>query len=307
MELMERNRGVSDGQGASESGRERVRGDRSLPLLRADCGNCFGLCCVALSFQASADFAIDKDAGEPCPNLQRDFRCGVHTRLREEGFKGCTVYDCFGAGQRVAQVTFGGRNWRAAPESAGQMFAAFGVMRQLHELLWYLTLALTMVPAGPLHDELAQAVEETDELARQDAIGLGELLVQPGVAAHRDRVSSMLARVSDLARTDARRGRPKRNGAAKKARPGADLVGANLRDADLTGADLRGAYLIAADLTGADLRSADLIGADLRDADLSGADLSATLFLTQPQVNASRGDAATKLPPSLSRPGRWTG
>ena len=108
-------------------------------------------------------------------------------------------------------------------------------------------------------------------------------------------------------RTDARRGRPKPTGPAKKARPGADLVGAALRNADLTGANLRGAYLIAADLTGADLRCADLIGADLRDADLSGADLSSTLFLTQPQVSAARGDAATKLPPSLARPGHWTG
>ena len=297
---------MSDGQGASERGRAGVRGDRSLPLLRADCGHCFGLCCVALSFRASADFAIDKNAGEPCPNLGRDFRCGIHTRLRGDGFKGCTVYDCLGAGQRVAQVTFGGRSWREAPETAGQMFAVFGVMRQLHELLWYLTLALPMVPVGPLHDELGRAIEETDELARQDAVGLSEL-GDRGVAAYRDRISSMLSRVSELVRTEARRGRPKPTGPAKKAHPGADLFGAALRNVDLTGVDLRGAYLIAADLTGADLRSADLIGADLRDAELSGADLSSTLFLTQPQVSAARGDAATKLPPALTRPGHWTG
>lgn len=29
--------------------------------LRADCGNCFGLCCVALPFAATTDFAIDKE------------------------------------------------------------------------------------------------------------------------------------------------------------------------------------------------------------------------------------------------------
>ena len=265
------------------------------------------MCCVALSFQASADFAIDKDAGEPCPNLRPDFRCGIHTRLREDGFKGCTVYDCFGAGQRVAQVTYSGRSWREAPETAGQMFAVFGVMRQLHELLWYLTLALPMAPAGALQGDIERAIEETEELAGQGGLALAALLEGTGVADHRARVSSVLSRVSDLVRTDARVGRPKPAGPAKKARPGADLVGAALRNADLTGANLRGAYLIAADLTGADLRSADLIGADLRDADLSGADLSSTLFLTQPQVNAARGDAATKLPPSLARPGHWTG
>ena len=54
---------------------------------------------------------------------------------------------------------------------------------------------------------------------------------------------------------------------------GANLRGADLREADLYGADLRGAYLREADLYGADLREADLYGADLRGADLYGADL----------------------------------
>ncbi|EKH5613044.1 pentapeptide repeat-containing protein [Salmonella enterica] len=54
---------------------------------------------------------------------------------------------------------------------------------------------------------------------------------------------------------------------------GANLRGANLRDADLRGADLRGANLRDADLRGADLRDADLRGADLRGADLRDADL----------------------------------
>ena len=66
--------------------------------LRADCERCFGLCCVAPAFSASADFAIDKPAGHPCPHLRPDFRCGIHTDLRGRGFRGCAVYDCFGAG-----------------------------------------------------------------------------------------------------------------------------------------------------------------------------------------------------------------
>jgi hypothetical protein len=115
--------------------------------LRADCERCFALCCVAPAFSASADFAISKPAGQPCPNLQPDFRCSIHDRLRPRGFGGCTAYDCFGAGQQVAQVTFGGRDWRQAPEIAAQMFDVFGIVRQLHELLWYLTEALTLPPA----------------------------------------------------------------------------------------------------------------------------------------------------------------
>ena len=130
--------------------------------LQADCGSCFGLCCVALPFAASADFAIDKDAGQPCPNLRTDFRCGIHTDLRHEGFSGCTVFDCFGAGQKVSQVTFGGRDWRQAPGTARQMFDVFPVMRQLHELLWYLTEALTLPAARPVHADLRRALDETE-------------------------------------------------------------------------------------------------------------------------------------------------
>ena len=96
--------------------------DRGRLSLRADCERCFGLCCVAPAFSASADFAIDKDAGQACPHLQSDFRCGIHAHLRQRGFPGCTAYDCFGAGQKVAQVTFAGRDWREAPATAQQMF-----------------------------------------------------------------------------------------------------------------------------------------------------------------------------------------
>jgi hypothetical protein len=56
--------------------------------LLADCSSCFGLCCVAPVFSASADFAIDKAAGQPCPNLQPDSRCAIHSRLRQNGFPG---------------------------------------------------------------------------------------------------------------------------------------------------------------------------------------------------------------------------
>jgi hypothetical protein len=52
--------------------------------LRADCEQCFGLCCVVPAFAASADFAIDKDAGQPCPHLSEDFRCGIHAQLRQQ-------------------------------------------------------------------------------------------------------------------------------------------------------------------------------------------------------------------------------
>ncbi|MFF4345867.1 pentapeptide repeat-containing protein [Streptomyces sp. NPDC001530] len=274
--------------------------DRRLEL-RGDCGSCFGLCCVALPFARSADFALDKDAGKPCPNLETDFRCGIHTRLRQKGFTGCTVYDCFGAGQKVSQVTFGGEDWRSGSrERARQMFDVFPVVRQLHELLWYLNEALTLPAARSVHADVRRALDTTDRLTRQTPEELAKL----DVAAHRQDVNVLLLRTSELVRAGAagrgKKGRP-------KDRRGADLMGARLKGADLRGANLRGAYLIAADLTGADLRDADLIGADLRDTDLTDADLTGAFFLTQPQLNAARGSAGTRLPESVSRPGHWAG
>ncbi len=263
--------------------------------LRGDCGSCFGLCCVALPFAASADFAVDKPAGMPCHNLQGDHRCGIHDRLRQQGFTGCTVYDCFGAGQKVSQLTFGGQDWRTgSPEHARRMFDVFPVVRQLHELLWYLTEALTLPAARPLHAELRRILHKTEELTGQSPQELQTL----DVAAHRQEVNVLLLKTSELARAGV--------GGRKKNRRGADLMGARLKGADLRGANLRGAYLIAADLTGADLRGADLIGADLRDADLTDADLTGAFFLTQPQVNAARGSAGTRLPGSVTRPVHWT-
>jgi uncharacterized protein YjbI with pentapeptide repeats len=261
--------------------------------LRADCAHCFALCCVALPFAASADFAITKSAGEPCTHLQADFRCGIHDRLRERGFPGCTAYDCFGAGQKVSQVTFGGRDWRTAPQTATQMFAAFPVVRQLHELLWYVTEALVRPAADSLEVALREALDATEHLTR---LPPDELLALD-VAAHRQSVNTLLLAASELVRAE--------GGRAAAQHRGADLMGARLRGADLRGADLRGAYLIGADLRGADLRLADLIGADLRGADLSGADLTGSLFLTQFQLAAAKGDALTKVGPPLTRPAHW--
>jgi uncharacterized protein YjbI with pentapeptide repeats len=267
--------------------------DRRRLGLRADCERCFALCCVAPAFSASTDFAIDKAAGRACPNLRSDFRCGIHRNLRQRGFPGCSAYDCFGAGQKVAQVTFGGRDWRRAPGTSRRMFEVFAIMRQLHELLWYLAEALTLRPARPLHGELRAALDDTEGLTRRGA----EAVLELEVAAHGRDVDALLLRASELVRGEAKRRRIDR--------PGADLVGADLRRADLSRANLRRTCLIGADLRGASLRLADLIGADLRAANLAGADLRGALFMTQTQLDAAKGDAGTRPPASLARPTHW--
>lgn len=260
--------------------------------LRADCANCAGLCCVALAFTSPADFAITKPAGEPCPNLAPDLRCTIHAELRERGFPGCAAYDCFGAGQRVTQVTFGARSWRTHPEIAADMFAALPIARELHEMLWYLADARARPECVPIAGALDAAARRIDSLAGAGA----DDLLRTDVEAERAAIRPVLRQASGLVRggrTDARQ------------LAGADLMGARLRGTDLRAADLRGAYLIGAELRGADLNEADLIGADLRDADLRGADLGTALFVTQAQVAATRGDPATTLPPRVERPPHW--
>jgi len=266
--------------------------------LRADCESCVGLCCVVPAFIASADFAINKPAGHACPNLRTDFRCGIHTRLRQEGFRGCTVYDCFGAGQKVSQVTFGGQDWRQEDRTASvsprgqQMFEVFPVMRDLHELLWYVSEALTLQAARPLHGQLRSALEETERLSNLNP----EALLELDVAAHRREVNELLLAASELVRAEVNK---------KKDLRGADLIGADLNGAKLRGAGLRGVHLIGADLRGADLRMADLTGADLRGADIRGADLTGSIFLLQSQLDAAKGDPGTRLPPSFTHPAHW--
>ncbi|MDN4614074.1 pentapeptide repeat-containing protein [Leifsonia sp. F6_8S_P_1B] len=274
--------------------------------LTADCSRCAGLCCVALAFAKSADFAFDKAAGEECVNLDDGFRCRIHPRLRDRGFKGCTVFDCFGAGQHVTQSLYGGATWRDGAEVRDGMFAVFPIVRQLHELLFYLREALTMPAAASLHPALRQA--EREVLAASEAEPA--LILALDIEELRAPAAALLRDAARLTR-ETLPGRPQRDARATarrdRLRPGADLLGADLRTTDLRGAELRGALLIAADLRGADLTATELIGADLRDARVDGADLTGAIYLTQLQVNAARGDAGTRLPAGLTRPSHWTG
>lgn len=275
--------------------------DDMLNKYNPDCEKCFGLCCVALPYAKSADFAFDKESGTPCRNLQADYRCGIHKDLRNKGFRGCTVYECFGAGQKVSQVTYNGNDWRENPESAKEMFDVFPIMQQLHEMLRYLTEALSLEEARPIYKDLRKVLEETERLTNLSPQSILDL----NVPSHRAIVSDLLLQTSELVRAKVKKDKNQRN--KSKMKRGSDLIGANLRGANLRGTSLRGALLIAADLREADLRVTDLIGADLRDADLSGANLTGSIFLTQAQVNAANGDMKTKLPPSLKRPEHWIG
>lgn len=142
--------------------------------LRADCARCVGLCCVATAFERSDDFAFTKPMDEPCRHLGADHACGVHGARSALGLGGCAAYDCWGAGQRATRAWLGGGDWRGRPDAV-TVFAAFRVLRELHELLAILDLARGYVDVR----SLAEAAARIDTLADRSAEALAAYDVAP--------------------------------------------------------------------------------------------------------------------------------
>lgn len=233
----------------------------NLPVLQADCSQCFALCCVLVPFQKGESFPETKASGHPCHHLDSDDGCGIHETLTRDGWSGCVAFDCFGAGQQVAQVTYAGVSWREGG-NLGEMAAVLSLMRQLHEMIALLDEASRRgaTDAGPWVERLVDLIGGTP--AELLAVDIGALRAEVRVVLT---AASLVVRsrwpdALDLA--------------------GQDLAGRDLRQLDLRGAALRGAILLGVDLRDCDLTDADFLGADLRGADARGADLSTALFLT---------------------------
>ncbi len=269
--------------------------------LTADCSNCFGLCCIALNLIKSNDFAINKPAGIPCINLQSDYSCKIHSSLREKGFKGCTVFDCLGAGQVVSKVTFKDQSWKDNAEIKQNMFLIFPIMEQIYEMIAYSSEALSYDISNILRDMLSVHLRKLQNLVKLDA----ECLKFLDLDIYRSPLNELLLETSKYIRkkTIAKLSGSKKIQDYNNER--ADWMGKNLRGKDLKAFNLRGAYLIAADLREADLRAVDFIGADMRETDVRGANMSTAMFLTQMQINSAKGDSKTILPAYLKKPFYW--
>ncbi len=171
-------------------------------MLVADCQACSGLCCVAPGFSESEEFAVDKASGDPCRHLTEGFRCAIHDRLSDHGFSGCVVYDCFGAGQKVTQHSFGGRDWRSTPSMRTQIFEVFRVMRRLHEMLIELEQALLFEHLSREPSVRFAVVAKRDELAELSWREPEELSSAP-IEQHRVAVDALLEQVARMVRGEA--------------------------------------------------------------------------------------------------------
>lgn len=195
----------------------------------------------------------------------------------------------------MSQHMFSGVSWRERPDTREQMFSAFAIVKQLHEMLWHLEQAQDRSHDADAADALASTIFALTS-------GRLDTLLSADVAALHAAVRAALIEVSEEVRGSYLAGNDHLDSALE---PGADLAGADLRSRTLCGADLRGACLIGADLRGCDLTAVDVLGADLRDARLEGANLAAVLYLTQQQISSARGSHSTVLPTSIAAPPSW--
>ncbi len=114
---------------------------------------------MVFAFDRSESFGIDKGAGEACPNLMANNGCRIFDGRAELGFKGCISYTCHGAGQRVTQDVFAGRDWRNDPSLVHRMGAALSVLRRIHEQLVLLQAAGQLPLAGGHREQLDGLIE----------------------------------------------------------------------------------------------------------------------------------------------------
>ncbi|MFA9378792.1 MAG: pentapeptide repeat-containing protein [Lachnotalea sp.] len=259
--------------------------------LKIDCENCSGLCCVALFCMKSDGFPANKESGVPCQYLMNDFRCNIHSNLASKNMRGCLAYDCFGAGQKVTQGCYPNIDWQLNTNKAEEIFQVFLVVFQLHQMEWYLIEALSMASDETLKLDIESLISENEQMTKQSPNEILHLNIEK----YRLNVNQKLKKISDLIVTDA---------FFKK---NSDFFGKNFKCANLDRQDFSMAILIAANLEGCSLNGTSFLGADLRDTNVKNTDLSSSIFLTQMQINAAKGNENTNLPNNLSRPASWQG
>ncbi|CZQ93614.1 Hypothetical protein Tpal_1658 [Trichococcus palustris] len=258
----------------------------------SDCSNCFALCCVALQFQKSQDFPFSKKEGVPCKNLRTDFGCAIHNQLKANGFNGCTTYECFGAGQFISVELFNGRDWQTDPVSRKQMFQLLPVVRNIHEIIYHLRSSMAITKNKDTDKACEELIKDLEKIKKDPPAILAGFDIMP----YRIISSRIFMEVSAAYRD---------NKAKYDFEPYGDWSGQNHASRDFSYQNFRGFLFIEMDLKDANLQFCDFLGTDMRNADISGADLRNSIFLTQSQINAAKGNAYTRIPDGLNVPAHW--
>ncbi len=253
--------------------------------LRIDCKSCSGLCCVALCYLKTDGFPSNKEAGVPCEYLRSDFKCSIHKKLSEMDMKGCMVYDCLGAGQKVSKKIFQDVNWSTNPDMAKDIFQAFLNVLKLHQILWYLIQGASICKDAKTINLIDDLIMENEEITSLTASEISNYDLEK----YRVRANEAIMKSLKF-----------KNKLSEK-----DFIGKKFKKMNLDGKDFSMALLIGANLEGCSLKGANFLGADMRDAQVRNTDLSNSYFLTQMQINSAIGDSNTKIPYYLTKPRYW--
>ena len=268
------------------------RNDKIWEHMKSDCSKCSGLCCTALYFSKIDGFPKDKDSGQPCTNLLKDYRCKIHSQLEKQKMKGCIGYDCLGAGQQVTQVIYQGKTWNDIPNQSTEIFDVFIIVFQLYQIRYYLIEAMSLISAKPLVKSIQCLIEENIKMCHYRP----NSILSVDLEQYRLRANHILKQVCKLLFQSIH---------SEKKKVPANFLGGNFKGQDMSGADLSTKLLIAANFEKCLFNGTIFLGADTRDANFSNADLSEAVFLTQGQVNSAKGNRNTKLPYHLDYPSTW--
>lgn len=238
-----------------------------------NCYKCDGYCCVGLYFSKMDGFPKDKPAKVPCQYLKKDSLCKIHDELSSRHLKGCLGYDCMGAGQRLKQFV-SPLHWYKHQE----ILDAFLTLFQIHQHLFYLTEASTLIDNPKIND----LIQKVETLTYKDILHFDMITYHQEVATI---LKEITLKINHPSKTI--------------------LTGKDCSHMDLSYVDLSMSFLIQTNLQHANLYGANFVGADMRDANIKDTDLSQCLFLTQGQINACIGNSKTILPCHLQRPSHW--
>lgn len=261
---------------------------------KIDCNKCSGLCCVALYFTRTDGFPKDKEAGVACKNLQSDYKCKIHSKLSQQGLKGCIAYDCFGAGQHVTRYIKSLPDWLIiSKKEADVIFNSYLVVLKIHQALWYLSQCLILCLPQSEKEQAKLLVDAGTALIEHPLEALSEFKIKFFCEKSNDYLKYICSLYQKT---------PLSNSNNMQIN---NYMGKNMKRKNLVGKDFSMSLLIAANLEQANLDGANFLGADMRDTNIQNTDLSQCLFLTQIQINAARGNNRTILPPFLHKPEAW--